>query len=322
MICDLPEHGKMQPNPMGSPLDYMAECKVFDNIWSDLYDLCHFYILGMTGNPPEFPVPWEPVTCSQVRDLLKLARSIGHPYVILAHSTDFVTTMSMLRELHMAPCLRHLQVDLWDKFVKISFCPFCAYTGANNLSYLNHIIIAHYNASYGCRKCLMQAFMSSSALHNHKKVYLGFAKKPTAGSDSKPSSGGGANGSQGSSSTRATPKKKDSKAPAADSQSSSAPMASQMTPHCSGHDKSHCSNPHKDSKSKKDSLGDRRRRSMQAPLGRAPVTSRTNTAADVRPTSPTMLLSHQRVPVSVIFLVLVFSQIKYFCCKTRVPVII
>ena len=31
MICDLPEHGKMQPNhpdPMGLPLDYMGECQV------------------------------------------------------------------------------------------------------------------------------------------------------------------------------------------------------------------------------------------------------------------------------------------------------
>ena len=35
MICDLPEHGKTQPNhpdPMGPPLGYMAKCKVFDCI--------------------------------------------------------------------------------------------------------------------------------------------------------------------------------------------------------------------------------------------------------------------------------------------------
>ena len=172
--------------------------------------------------------------------------------MILAHSANSVTAMSMLQELHMATCLRCLQVDLQDKSVKMSFCPFCTYTGVNDLSYLNHIIIAHYNTSYGCEKCLKQAFMSSSALHNHKKVCLGFDKK-SAGFSSKPSSGGGGDGSQGSGSTRATPKKKDSKAPATDSQGSSAPMASQMTPHCSRHDKFHCSKPHKDSKSKKDS---------------------------------------------------------------------
>ena len=184
--------------------------------------------------------------------------------MILAHRTDSVTAMSLLQELHMATCLRCLQVDLWDKSVKMSFCPFCIYVGVNDLSYLNHIIIVHYNISYGCGKCLKQAFMSSSALHNHKKVCLGFAKKPTAGSDSKPSSGGGGDSSQGGSSTRATPKKTDSKAPAADSQGSSTPMALQMTPHHSRHDKPHCSKHHKDSKSKKDSLGDKKKKKKHA----------------------------------------------------------
>ena len=96
--------------------------------------------------------------------------------------------------------------------------------GENDLSYLNHIIIVHYNASYGCGKCLKKAFMSSSALHNHKKVCLGFVtKKPAAGSHSKPSSSRGGDGSH-SSSTRATPKKKDSKIPTTDFQGSSASL--------------------------------------------------------------------------------------------------
>ena len=194
MICDLPEHSKTQPNhpdPVGPPLGYMVKCKVFDCTRSDLYDLCHSYALGMTDNPPDIPPPWEPVTCSQVKDLLKSARLIGHPYMILVHSTDSMTTVSMLWELHTTTCLRFLQVDLHGKSIKMSFCPFCAYTGTYNLSYLNHIIIAHYNASYGCGKCLKQAFVSSSTLHNHKKVCLRFDKKPMIGSDSKPSSGSG-----------------------------------------------------------------------------------------------------------------------------------
>ena len=83
--------------------------------------------------------------------------------------------------------------------MKLSFCPFCAYMGGggNDLSYLNHIIIAHYNASYGCGKCLKQAFVSSSTLHNHKKVCIRLIpKKSTGGSSGKPSGGGG-NGSHG-----------------------------------------------------------------------------------------------------------------------------
>ena len=105
--------------------------------------------------------------------------------------------------------------------------------GGNNLSYLNHIIIAHYNASYGCGKCLKQAFMLSSILHKHKKVCLRFVtKKPVTGSDSKPSSSGGGDGSHGGF-TRATPKKNDSKAPTTDSQGSSTQPASQRMPCCS-----------------------------------------------------------------------------------------
>ena len=108
MICDLPKHGKVQPNhpdPVGPPLDYMGECQVFDGIQSDIYDLCQFYILGTTGDPPEFPAPQKPATCGQIRDLLKSAHAIGQPYMILVHSADSLTAVSMLRELHTAACL-------------------------------------------------------------------------------------------------------------------------------------------------------------------------------------------------------------------------
>ena len=90
---------------MGPPLDYMGECQVFDSIQSDIYDLCQFYALGTTGDLPEFPVPWEPFTRGKIRDLLKSAYSISRPYLILAHSADSVTAISILRELHTAVCL-------------------------------------------------------------------------------------------------------------------------------------------------------------------------------------------------------------------------
>ena len=89
MICDLPKHGNVQPNhpdPMGPPLDYMGNHQAFNSIRSDIYDLCQFYILGMTGDPPEFPAPQELATRGHIRDLLKLAHAIGQPYMILAHS--------------------------------------------------------------------------------------------------------------------------------------------------------------------------------------------------------------------------------------------
>ena len=180
MICDLPEHGKMQANHP-TPWGHLWIT------WQSARSVMAYSQTSMTYATSMFPTPQEPVTHNQVMDLLKSARSIGCPYMILVHSANSVTTVSMLQELHTATCLRCLQMDLWDKSVKMSFCSFCAYMGANDLSYLNHIIIVHYNTSYGCRKCLKQVFVSSSALHNHKKVCLGFAKKPTTGSNSKPS---------------------------------------------------------------------------------------------------------------------------------------
>ena len=115
MICDLPKHGKAQsnhPDPVGPPLDYMRGCQVFNGICSDIYDLCRFYTLGTMSDPSKFPAPWEPATHRQVRDLLKSACAIGQPYLILAHSADSVTAMSLLRELHTTACLQWLQVDL------------------------------------------------------------------------------------------------------------------------------------------------------------------------------------------------------------------
>ena len=100
--------------------------------------------------------------------------------------------------------------------------------GGNNLSYLNHIIIAHYNASYRCGKCLKQAFISSLALHTHKKVCLRLtSEKATRVPDGKPSSGRGDSDCRCSS--KATPKK-DGKAVAANSQGLRAPSASQPSP--------------------------------------------------------------------------------------------
>ena len=121
--------------------------------------------------------------------------------------------------------------------MKLSFCPFCTYV------YLNHIIIVHYNASYGCGKCLKQAFVSSSALHNHKKVCLGLTSRKSARVlDGKPSSGGGDSSHGGF--YKATPKK-DSKALATDSQGSSTPPASQPSPCLSRWETSHHHKSHK-----------------------------------------------------------------------------
>ena len=132
--------------------------------------------------------------------------------------------------------------------------------------------------------------MSSSALHNHKKVCLRFViQKPVAGPDSKPSSGRGGDGSH-SSSTRATPKKKDSKAPAADSQGSSTQPASQTMPCHSGRETSHHHKSHKDSK---DSSGGKKKKKEASPSKWSSSHKACKVAAIARPASTPMPLFHQ-----------------------------
>ena len=130
--------------------------------------------------------------------------------------------------------------------MKLSFCPFCTYVGEERPV----IPQSHHHSTLQCQPWMRevkQTFVSSSALHNHKKVCLRLiSRKSTRGSDGKPSSSRGGDSSHGGSS-KATPKK-DGKAPAADCQSSSAPPASQPSPHHSGRDTSCCHKSHKNSK--------------------------------------------------------------------------
>ena len=139
----------------------------------------------------------------------------------------------------------------------------------------------HYNASYGCGKCLKQAFILSSALHNHKKVCIGFiAKKPAAGSDCKLSSSGGGDGSHGGS-TRATPRR----TPRLPPQTPRAPAP--HLPHRHHHatvDERHPTTT-SPTRTQRTHQVTRRRRRMRAPPGRAPATRCTRMAAITRPMS-------------------------------------
>ena len=192
--------------------------------------------------------------------------------------------VSMLRELHTAVCLRHLQVDLQDKSVKLSFCPFCACIEGNDLSYLNHIIIAHYNASYGCGKCLKQAFISSSTLHNHKKVCIGFvAKKPLQALMPSPAA------VEGAMATMAVlPGPPPRRTPRLQPQTPRATAPCLPCRHChAAVDESHptTTSPTSTRRTHQGTRRKRRRRRMQAPPGRAPATRRTRTVAATRPMS-------------------------------------
>ena len=122
---------------------------------------------------------------------------------------------------------------------KLLFCPFFQYSGSNNPSYLNHIICMHYNASYGCRKCLKEVFPTGQWLTLHIKCCKGLK---TEAAEDKPATSH-AKGTS-SSSSRSKKKKHQTKSQQSDSQQDSQtllPTSSQvslhMSPCCSGHDK-------------------------------------------------------------------------------------
>ena len=194
MTCNHAKHGNKvkHPDPVGMPLGYMVSHKVFKPLKADVYALCHFYQLGENGDPPPLPVPHKPATRVQVCDLLKTACQHGQPNILMAHTQDSVTAVCLLHELHEVASLQHLAMEMVAEGgkEKVLFCPFCQYVGSNDMSYLNHIVIAHYDTSYGFGKCLKLAFKSRQQLKVHKKVCKGFKKKAADKLAEKPASSG------------------------------------------------------------------------------------------------------------------------------------
>ena len=124
--------------------------------------------------PPHIPDPQKPVTCNQLLHLLKKGWKANRPYLLVATSQDIITPISLLGELHAPGSLHQLsmsmQGNLPEKYhTKLCFCLFCKYSGANDLSFLNHIMHTHYQANYGCGKCLEEVCSESQPMQNHFK---------------------------------------------------------------------------------------------------------------------------------------------------------
>ena len=80
----------------------------------------------------------------------------------MVHTQDSMTVVCLLHKLHEVASLQCLGMEMVEEGgkKKVSFCPLCQYAGSNNMSYLNHIVIAHYDVSYRFGKCLKLAFKS------------------------------------------------------------------------------------------------------------------------------------------------------------------
>ena len=114
---------------------------------------------------------------------------------MVALSQDAVTAIALLCELHHHISLQWLKMQM-DKEAgdqpsqRLSFCPFCQYSGSNDQSYINHIMCMHYCVNYGCGKCLDVVFSSGQRLSKHIKKCKGLVMDEARGKPSpKPTKG-------------------------------------------------------------------------------------------------------------------------------------
>ena len=91
--------------------------------------------------------------------------------------SDSVTAVSLLSNLHNKTSLHHLLLEDKGKTggKRLSFC---LYAGSNEKTYMNHIICGHYDAAYGCGKCLDKVTVSGQQMSSHFKHCKGLKMKP------------------------------------------------------------------------------------------------------------------------------------------------
>ena len=151
------------------------------------YDLCHFYHMGTFWEFPILPSPHEPASCNMLKNLLEAVQVVKHINLLMTFARDSAMAICLLQELHDKDSMKCLTLqpkpdkqDVDSKPIKtLSFCPFFLYHGRNNISYMNHIVSAHYNVAYSCGKCLKVVLLSGQQLKTHIKVCMGFPKDDT-----------------------------------------------------------------------------------------------------------------------------------------------
>ena len=174
MTCDHADPSKKakSPDPLGTPIEYMESCGIFQPMKTSEFELCHFYQMEESGDFPNFLKHHESATSQDVHSLLEKARKKGCPNLVVALSQDAVTAVALLKKLHTSASLWCLKMETLTEAAgkpmwKVSFCPFCKYCGSNNPSHLNHIICAHYKASFGCGCYLGKVYSTGQALNEH-----------------------------------------------------------------------------------------------------------------------------------------------------------
>ena len=191
---------QQQCDPTGPLSNYMKSRGVFKASKTNTYHLCRFY--RMVNFPP-FPAPRDPATTSMIRDLLGAAQATNRSYLLMIFAGEAAAAICLLRALHNKDSMKWITLETKSckqaaeakprkpgansKSVrKLSSCPLCLYCGSNDLSYLNHIVVVHYNVAYGCGLCPLagRVLPTSQMLKNHLKHCEGFLKDEVATSSS------------------------------------------------------------------------------------------------------------------------------------------
>ena len=180
------------PDPLGPPpISYMEDRGVFQPLTSltNTFGLCHFYRADPNAPMPSGPV--SPATAEHVKRLVLLASTKPRQYVLMVFRGGTVTALGLLQELHTRSALVQIPIYLSGNAkdrhsAHVSCCPFCAYTVQNDPAYLNHIVCAHYDVSFGCGSCLSAITSSVQQMKTHIKECSGLTPLPTASQESAP----------------------------------------------------------------------------------------------------------------------------------------
>ena len=136
-----------------------------------------------------------------IKDLLGVVQAAKHSHLLVVFAGEVATTICLLQALHNKNSMKCLTLEVKTgkqvadtkagklganskSIRKLSFCPLCLYCGSNDLSYLNHVVVAHYNVAYRYGKCLQRIQPTSQTLKAHLKHCEGFLKDEVATSSS------------------------------------------------------------------------------------------------------------------------------------------
>ena len=179
------------PDPLGPPVSYMEDRGVFQPLTSltNTFGLCHFYRTDPNTPMPSGPV--SPAMAEHVKRLVLLASTTPRRYVLMVFRGGTVTALGLLQELHTRSALVRIPIYQSGNAKDghgacMSCCPFCAYTIQNDPAYLNHIVCAHYDVSFGCGSCLSAITSSVQKMKDHIKECSGLTPLPMPSQESAP----------------------------------------------------------------------------------------------------------------------------------------